>query len=372
MKNLGTLFLFSLLLLACNRNNNLGLKEGIYAEITTEKGMIVASLAYKKTPITVANFITLAEGTNTFVDEKFSKKRFYDGMLFQRNQYVIQAGDPKGEGSGTGYFFEDEFPVDEQGNFLLTHNSSGVLSMANSGTDTNSSQFFITFNKSPSLDGKHSVFGRIVEGHEIVDSIVSDDKITKIEIIRKGKSANDFDALSVFAKHFKSFSEKKKEEGSNAIKRSEKAQKAKKQMQRYFVNNKRLAKEFPSGLKMLMTKKGTGKKPKPNSEILINFAGFTADGNLFSTTVLKTAEVFNMYDERYDQPNKYHPLMQIYSNKASLITGLKEGLLKMEYGEKAVLFIPSKLAYGEKGDGYVIPPDTDLIIEVEIVDEVFE
>lgn len=374
MKKTGILFLAFIFLtqLACKTDKYPDLKEGIYAEITTEKGVIVAFLEYEKTPNTVSNFVTLAEGTNVFVDEKFKNKKFYDGMVFQRNDYVIQTGDPKGEGSGTGYFFEDEFPVDKDGNFLLTHDAPGVLAMANSGTNTNSSQFFISFNKAPSLDGKHSVFGKVVLGLDVVQSINSDDEILKIEIIRKGNKAKKFNAPLLFEQHYKAFLKKKNKEKEKAVERNMKMEKAVKQMRNYFINNRSLAKSYASGLKMIVTKKGTGKKPKLGSQVLIDYAGFTEDGNLFSTSILKTAEIFNQYDERFDHVNKYHPLTQLYSSNANLIKGFIEGLLKMEYGEKAMLFIPSKLAYGEKGDGYLIPPNTNLVIEVEIIDKVLK
>lgn len=374
MKKISILFLFVSILIvsSCTPDKYPDLQDGIYAEITTDKGVIVAHLEFEKVPSTVSNFITLTEGTNTHVDEKFKNKKFYDGMSFQKNDYVIQTGDPKGEGSGTGYFFEDEFPVDNEGNFLLTHDAPGVLAMANSGRDTNSSQFFINLNKAPSLDGKHSVFGKVILGMDVVNRIESEDIIQKIVIIRKGTKAKEFDALAQFEKHFKAFTEKKNKEIEKAIKRNKKAEKAKKQMRNFFINNKRLAKEYASGLSMLVTKKGNGIKPKLGSQVLINYAGFTEDGNLFSTSILETAEIFNMYDERYDHTNKYHPLTQLYSKKSGLIKGFTEGLLKMKYGEKALLFIPAKLAYGEKGDGYSIAPNSNIVIEVEILDKVLE
>lgn len=374
MRNFGITFslLLIVLLSACKSDKYPDLKDGMYAEITTNKGVVVALLEFEKTPNLVANFVSLATGTNTFVDEKFKNKNFYDGMLFQRNDLVVQVGDPKGEGSGTGYVFEDEFPVDKEGNFSLIHDEPGVLSMANSGTNTNSSQFFITLKEAGSLDGKHCVFGKVVKGQDVVDTIVSDDSITAVEIIRKGKQATAFNAPAIFAEKFKVFKEKKEESDDKVRERNKKAEKAVKQMRNFFRSNKRLAKEYPSGLRMIVTKKGNGTKPKKGAQILIDFAGFKEDGNLFTTSILETAEIFNMYNEQYDQDNKYRPMNQVYSAKAGLIAGLKEGMLKMEYGEKAMLFIPAKLAYGEKGDGYMVEPNTNLVIELEIVDKIVD
>jgi len=374
MRKIGTasILLVMILLSACKSEKHPDLSDGMYAEITTTKGVIVALLEHEKTPNTVANFVTLTEGTNPFVDEKFKNKPFYNGMLIQRNDYVIQTGDPKGEGSGTGYVFADEFPHDNEANFLLTHDAPGTLSMANSGINTNSSQFFITFNKAPSLDGKHVVFGHVAKGQDVVDALQSDDVIDKIEIIRKGKSAKKFNAVSVFTDSYLEFKEKSNKKAEEVLERNKKAEKAKKQMSRYFFNNERLAKEFPSGLKMIVTKKGNGKKPKIGSRILIDFSGFTKDGNLFSTSLLEVAEIFNMYNEQFDQDNKYRPMNQIYSEKAGLIDGLIEGMLKMEYGEKALIFIPYQLAYGDKGDGYMIGPKTDLVVEFEILDQILD
>jgi len=365
-------FLFILSIISCKQDKYPDLNDGIYAEIITNKGVILALLEYEKTPNTVANFISISQGTNNFVEDKFKNKNFYDGMLFQRNDMVIQTGDPKGEGTGTGYVFADEFPHTKEGNFALTHDKAGILSMANSGRNTSSSQFFITLDKAPKLDGKHTIFGHVIKGIDIIKTIESDDTIIGIEIIKKGESATKFNAPAVFSKHYTVFKEKKNKEYAKIKEKTDRALKAKKQMRNYFFNNKKLAKKYPSGLRILTTTKGTGEKPKTGSQILIDFSVFTIDGHLFSTSVLKTAEIFNQYDEMYDQDNKYRPLLQIYSDKSSLINGFKEGIQKMEYGEKAMLFIPSRLAYGEKGDGYGIPPDSDLVIEVEILDKVLK
>jgi len=357
---------------ACKSVKYPSLEDGIYADIQTTKGDIVVLLEFEKTPHTVANFVSLAEGTNNLVDEKYKGKHFYDGIKFHRviKDFMIQAGDPEGTGrGGTGYKFGDEFPVDKEGNFSLTHESAGILSMANSGPNTNSSQFFITHKETPHLDGKHSVFGHVVIGQNVVDSIEQNDIINKIDIIRNGKTAKAFDAFAVFEKHMNEFEAemKKKEEERKKILAA--AEEAKKQMQDFIKEKKAVAKEYPSGLRMLTTQKGVGVKPKTEVQVLIDYAGFFEDGRMFGTTVLSTAKKFNQYDERFDHANKYHPFPRNYSKKAQLIPGFREAMLKMEYGEKALLFIPSHLAYGEKGAGRTIPPNTDLVFEIQIVDD---
>ena len=162
------------------------LDDGIYAHIQTNKGEIIVELAYKKAPLTVTNFIALAEGTKQ--NNKGLGTPYYDGLSFHRviDQFMIQGGDPNGDGTGgPGYMFADEFSD-------LIHDGPGVLSMANSGPNTNGSQFFITHVPTPWLDGKHSVFGSVVKGMDVVNAIVQGDTIEMVKIERIGDEANEF------------------------------------------------------------------------------------------------------------------------------------------------------------------------------------
>lgn len=374
MKFLKSLLLLTLILAigACKTAKYPSLKDGLYADIQTTKGDILVQLEFEKVPHTVANLVSLAEGNNTLVDEKYKGKRYYDGIIFHRviKDFMIQAGCPDGTGrGGTGYKFGDEFPVDEEGNLLFKHDQAGVLSMANSGPNTNSSQFFITHKEVSHLDNKHSVFGHVVKGKNVVDSIAKDDIINRIDIIRNGSAAKNFDAPAVFEQHMKDFEEKMRKKQEEAMKQKELQKVVQQEMAISIKENKAKAKKLPSGLRILTTEKGTGVRPKDGTKVLIDYAGFFEDGRLFGTTFAETAKKHYQYDERQNQAKRYNPFPRVYSKQAQLIPGFREGMLQMTYGEKALLFIPSHLAYGEKGAGASIPPNTDLVFEVQIVDD---
>ncbi|WP_445732179.1 peptidylprolyl isomerase [Mariniflexile sp.] len=344
------------------------LEDGIYAEFITTKGVMVAKLAYDKTPVTVANFVSLAEGTNTMVDSAYIGKKFYNGTIFHRviDSFMIQGGDPTGTGSGNpGYKFMDEFHP------ALKHNKPGILSMANSGPNTNGSQFFVTEVPKPRLDNRHSVFGELVIGLDVLDSIsnvktgtnnkpVEDVVIKELNIIRKGNNANSFDAPKVFINHFAKAEKLEKEKAA-------KTEAILKASAEKFNKQKEQATTLPSGLQYIITEKGTGKKLTETSKILTHYAVYFENGQLLETSKLETAEAFDMVNEQRKAANQYQPIPADIGPNARMISGFKEGLQQLSVGDKATLFIPYHLAYGETGNKS-IPPKTDLIFEVEIVE----
>ncbi len=342
---------------SCNmsqKNNN----DTIYASIETSKGTIKANLYYDLTPVTVANFISLAEGENKEVSEQFKGKKYYNGITFHRviPDFMIQGGDPTGTGSGSpGYNFKDEF-IDG-----LKHNSAGILSMANAGPATNGSQFFITHKETPWLDGVHTVFGKVVVGQEIVDKIEQGDSIINIEIIREGSSAKRFNAPKIFSNHFKE-EEKRKKEAEKAI------EKLKNDVSNIHKELKEKAKETSTGLKFFINEKGNGEMVDENKTILTHYAVYFEDGNLLDTSILDVAEKYNMFDSRRAQAGGYSPIEAKVGPKDMMIQGFKEGLKLLKIGDKATLFLPYYLAYGET-ESRGIPAKSNLIFEVEIVDQ---
>ncbi len=309
---------------------------GIFAEFDTSKGKIVVQLEYVKTPITVANFISLAEGTNTIVKSDLKGKPFYNGLKFHRviKDFMIQGGDPLGNGSGDpGYKFKDEITD-------LKHTKGGILSMANSGPATNGSQFFITHKDTPWLDGKHTVFGSVVSGMDIVNKIAQDDVINKITISRSGAEAKKFDAAKVFANYY-------------TTKDAEAKIQAEKEEKERAIANEIALKEFAngqttaSGLKYIVLKEGTGLAPTPESNVKVHYTGSFTNGKVFDSSVQRGEPI----DFGLNQ----------------VIKGWTEGLQLMKEGAKYKFFIPYTLAYGEQGYPGAIPAKSDLIFEVELI-----
>jgi peptidyl-prolyl cis-trans isomerase A (cyclophilin A) len=358
MKTMTSLFLsFFALLFSCNSNYNT-LPDGLYAEMETSKGKIMLQLEFEKTPITVANFVSLAEGKNPMVAAKFKGKPFYDGLKFHRviADFMIQGGDPDGNGSGgPGYKFRDEFLPE------LKMDKPGVLAMANSGPGTNGSQIFITHKETNYLNGRHTVFGNVITGQDVVNKIAQDDKIIKVTIIRKGAKAQKFDAPKVFKDSF---------EAEAAAKKAFDAQFAKVKTDKvaYFATTKTTATTLPSGLVYKIVQKGASKKPTPGTKVFVHYAGYFENGDLFDSSYEKVNRDFGKFDANRAAQNGYMPFPFEYAKKDGLIPGFLEGLNNMSFGDKAILFIPSNLGYGVKGAGGVIPPNTNLIFELEMLE----
>ncbi|MDW7773423.1 MAG: peptidylprolyl isomerase [Desulfobulbaceae bacterium] len=309
------------------------LKDGLYAKIVTEKGDIILSLEYKKTPLTVINFVSLAEGTKILGKaDKPTGIPFYDGLKFHRviKDFMIQGGCPLGTGTGgPGYTFPDE--IDSS----LKHDRPGILSMANAGPNTNGSQFFITHVPTPHLNGKHTVFGRVVQGQDVVDSINQGDVINTIEIIRVGEEAKAFKTDD------SAFNEAL---GNIAGTKDEKIEKL------ISVQWPKTVKT-PSGLRYVVKKEGTGEPPQKGDTVTAHYSGRLLVDN-------------RKFDSSYDrgEPIKFKV------GVGQVIPGWDEALLGMNKGEKRTLIIPPGLAYGSRGAGGVIPPDAWLVFDVELIE----
>jgi peptidyl-prolyl cis-trans isomerase A (cyclophilin A) len=357
-----------------------GQNEGIFVEFETTKGKIVVQLEYVKTPVTVANFVSLVEGKNPFVKEDMKGKPFYDGLKFHRviPEFMIQGGDPAGNGSGgTGYSFKDEFDP------TLKHDKAGILSMANSGVATNSSQFFITHKDTPWLDGKHTVFGHVVVGQDIVNAIKQDDVMKKVTINRVGAAAKKFDAVAVFTNYYgsKGDDDKKQAAAQEEAKKKqmEEMVAAKKAYDEkygpvlakkvaYLATEKATVTKTESGLEYKFLAKGEGKKPAEGANVFVNYAGYFENGGLFDSSYPTVETEYGKYNPEKMKGGGYNPFPFQYGKKDGLIPGFLEGLNMMNFGDKMLLFIPAKLGYGERGAGGVIPPNANLIFELEMLE----
>ena len=307
------------------------MKEGLYAKISTTKGDIIIFLHHDKVPGTGANFIGLSEG-DIKNNHKSNKTPYYDGLKFHRviPDFMIQTGCPLGTGTGDpGYKFDDEFHPE------LKHDKPGVLSMANSGVSTNGSQFFITHVPTPWLDDKHSVFGQVVEGQNIVDEIEQNDIIESCSIQRIGKEAEKWNAVD----NFNSFKEKKEKEILAAIEKEK--QLIEKLSHGYEVTD--------SGLRYKILQKGEGDKPNSGDKVKVHYKGMLTDQTVFDSSYKR------------NQP------IEFSVGIGQVISGWDEGILLLSKGDKAKFIIPSNLAYGEAGAGGVIPPNATLIFEVELL-----
>ena len=315
------------------------LKDGLYANFRTAKGDILCRLEFKKTPLTVANFVGLAEGTKDLGGGAKAKgDRFYNGLTFDRviADFMIQGGCPLGTGTGgPGYTFPDE--IDPS----LTHSGPGILSMANAGPNTNGSQFFITHVPTPWLDGKHTVFGHVVTGQDVVNKIAGGDTINSVEILRVGAEAEAFKSdQQAFDNLLLGMEERQKEKERAAVEETA----------RIIRERWPEAITTPSGLMYVVTGKGSGEDfPKPGTMVKAHYTGKLLDGKKF--------------DSSYDRGEP----IRFPVGQGRVIKGWDEAFLGMTKGEKRTLIIPSDLGYGVHGRG-PIPPNATMVFDVELVD----
>ena len=306
--------------------------EGIYASFKTSKGLIRLKLNYKETPGTVGNFVSLAEGTKKNTHKNLGEP-YYDGIKFHRviPNFMIQGGCPQGSGSGgPGYKFDDEFHQD------LKHDCAGTLSMANAGPGTNGSQFFITHGPTDWLDGKHTVFGYVEEGQDVVNKIVQGDLIESIAIEYHGEDAESWDAETAF-KEFNA-------NGEALLKAAN--EKAKKAIESLTAGMKKTE----SGLFYIINKQGSGSTPSKGSKVSVHYKGSLVDGTVFDSSYQR------------DEP------IEFSVGIGQVIKGWDEGIMLLSKGASARFVIPSHLAYGSQGAGGAIPPNSTLIFDVELID----
>ena len=307
------------------------MQEGIYARFTTSKGQILVQLTHDKTPGTVGNFVALAEG-NLENSAKPQGTPYYDGLKFHRviADFMIQGGCPLGTGTGDpGYKFDDEFLSE------LKHDGPGVLSMANAGPGTNGSQFFITHTATPWLDGKHTVFGKVVEGQDVVDTIAQDDVIETLAIERVGDAAQNWNAVEAF-RVFENARAKREEEAKKT------AQEALDKLAAGFD-------QTDSGLRYKIIQKGSGAQAEKGKSVSVHYEGSLDNGQVF--------------DSSYRRKDPITFTLGI----GQVILGWDEGIALLKEGDKARFVIPSYLGYGEHGAGGVIPPNATLVFDVELV-----
>ena len=307
--------------------------DGMYAIMKTNRGTIVITLEFEKAPMTVGNFVGLAEGSL----DATKGKHFYDGLAFHRvvANFVVQGGDPVGDGTGgPGYRFPDEIVPE------LKHDGPGVVSMANAGPNTNGSQFFITLEAAPWLDGKHSVFGKVIEGMDVVKQIQKGDRIESITIQRVGTKAKSFDSsqqawdqrLSAAYATLNALNKQKRDSDLELI-----------------------AQKWPdlqvdeSGIFQKIVRKGFGSMPAPGSKVSVIYKGMLLDGTVFDQSALSGSP------------------FSFTIGQEEVIDGWDLVISTMRKGEKRMIIIPPELAYGAQSIGDVIPPNSFLVFEIELV-----
>jgi peptidyl-prolyl cis-trans isomerase A (cyclophilin A) len=328
-----TSLLFCALALAALPAAAASLPDGLYAEIATPRGVIICRLEYRKAPMTVANFVGLAEGS--LAANGARGKRYFDGLTFHRVEpgFVIQGGDPKGNGSGgPGYQFPNEIAPD------LKHDGPGVLAMANAGPNTNGSQFYITMRAAPQLDGSYSVFGRVVQGQDVVAKIQKGDRMTSVKILRVGTDAQSF---------------KVTQESFEAVVKDAKAAVAEKSRKDREAALATIAKKYPdlrttpSGLRYKILKQGSGPSPSDGVQVTVHYTGWLLDGTEFDSSRDGGGPATFRIGE--------------------VIEGWNETLKSMKKGETRLIVIPPELGYGERGYPGVIPGNAFLVFHVELL-----
>ncbi len=308
------------------------MENGIYAKFNTVKGAVLVKLEHELTPGTVGNFVALAEG-NMENKVKPQGTKFYDGLKFHRviPDFMVQGGCPQGTGTGDpGYKFDDEFHPS------LKHDRPGILAMANSGPGTNGSQFYITHVPTSWLDGKHTVFGHVVEGQDVVDAVGQGDVLDTLEILRVGDEAKNWNAIEAFIT-FKGARNKR----DAALKAD--AEAAMEKLAAGFEKTE-------SGLRYQFIQKGEGKQAQAGKTVSVHYEGSLESGKVFDSSYPRKKPI------------------EFKLGEGQVIEGWDEGIQLLRVGDKARFVIPSDLGYGSRGAGGAIPPNATLIFDVELMD----
>ena len=312
------------------------LPDGLYAQVETNRGTITLQLEHEKTPLTVINFVGLAEGT--LRTNREAGVRYYDGLTFHRviPDFMIQGGDPTASGSGgPGYRFADEFHPD------LRHDRPGILSMANAGPGTNGSQFFITHVPTPWLDDRHTVFGSVIDGQSVVDAIQQGDRIESVSIVRRGAAAENFTAdQRAFDREAARVTERRAALEAESRNRTIEAINAQ------FPRARRDA----NGIWSEVTTRGRGATPRTGQTVVVHYTGTFLDGQVFDSS------------RNRNQPFSFAV------GTGRVIPGWDRSVLQMQVGEKRTVVLPPEMAYGDRGAGGVIPPNAFLVFEIELIE----
>jgi len=319
-----------LFLSACQRQPELS--NGLYANIQTNRGRIMLRLEYEKVPLTVANFVGLAEGTLDVT----GGKPFYDGLSFHRviPDFVIQGGDPSGDGTGgPGYEFPDEFESS------LRHNAAGMVAMANYGQHTNGSQFYITHKATPWLDDKYSIFGKVVYGIDVVGKIQPGDSIKKVSIVRVGDKASNFRTdQATWAVML---------ESAWAITRQLRQDDRSIMLAAILGRWPELA---PTGLGMYryVVKEGAGRQARRGDLAKLNYKALLSDGIIFENT------------------EAYNTLLELELGVGQVTLGLDRAVEGMKLGERRIVAVPPELAYGNAGSDGIVPPGAYIVYDIRL------
>ncbi len=308
------------------------MENGIYARFNSTKGSILVKLTHDLTPGTVGNFVALAEG-NMENKVKPQGTKFYNGLKFHRviPNFMIQGGCPQGTGTGDpGYKFDDEFHPS------LKHDRPGVLSMANSGPGSNGSQFFITHIPTDWLDNKHTVFGHVIEGQDVVDAVEQEDILETLEIIRVGEEAQNWNAIEAFI--FLKGARNKRDAALRA-----EAEAKMEQLAAGFEKTE-------SGLRYQFIQRGEGKKAESGKTVAVHYEGSLENGKVFDSSYPRKKPI------------------EFRLGQGQVIEGWDEGIALLKVGDKARFVIPSHLGYGSRGAGGAIPPNATLIFDVELME----